>query len=65
MKANESNTDRIIRVIAGVLLVYLGTSTTLVSGALAYTIDALGVLLLVTGFIGFCPFYYLLKIKTN
>jgi len=65
MKTNESNTDRIIRVIVGVLLVYLGTSTTLVTGTIAIVVAVVGAILLATAFVGFCPIYYFLKIKTN
>jgi hypothetical protein len=66
MKTNESNTDRIIRVIVGVLLVYLGTSApSLLEGTVAILVAVVGAVLLATAFVGFCPIYYFLKIKTN
>jgi hypothetical protein len=62
MKLNESNTDRIIRAVAGVVLLYLGFGV--LSGALAIVADVLGVVLLLTGAIGFCPLYAVLKLST-
>lgn len=56
MKLNESNVDRIIRVLAGVVLLYLGFGGTL-SGTLAVVADVLGVVMLLTGAVGFCPLY--------
>lgn len=63
MKLNESNTDRIIRAVAGVVLLYLGFGGVL-GGALAVVADVLGVVLLITGAIGFCPLYTLFKFST-
>jgi hypothetical protein len=62
MKLNESNTDRIIRAVAGVVLLYLGFGV--LSGALAIVADVLGIVLLLTGAIGFCPLYAVLKLST-
>jgi hypothetical protein len=62
MKLNESNTDRIIRAVAGVVLLYLGFGV--LSGALAIVADVIGVVLLLTGAIGFCPLYAVLKLST-
>jgi hypothetical protein len=62
MKLNESNTDRIIRAVAGVILLYLGFGV--LGGALAIVVDVLGVVLLATAAIGFCPLYSLFKFST-
>ena len=62
MKINESSIDSVIRIFAGVLLLYLGFGGEL-AGALAIAADILGVLLLLTGVIGFCPLYILLNFK--
>jgi hypothetical protein len=62
MKMNESNVDRIIRVVAGAVLLYLGFG--MLGGALAVIADVLGVVLLLTGAIGFCPLYAVLKFST-
>ncbi|MCX6082354.1 MAG: DUF2892 domain-containing protein [Chloroflexi bacterium] len=63
MKLNESNIDRIIRAIAGVVLLYLGFGGVL-GGALALVADALGAILLLTAAIGFCPIYALINFST-
>jgi hypothetical protein len=60
MKINESSVDSVIRIFAAVLLLYLGFGGEL-SGLLAITADILGVILLLTGVIGFCPVYALFK----
>jgi hypothetical protein len=63
MKLNESNTDRIIRAVAGVILLYFGFGI-LGNGALAIAADTLGVVMLATAAIGFCPLYSLFKFST-
>jgi hypothetical protein len=62
MKINESSIDSVIRIFAGVLLLYLGFGGELV-GILAIIADILGALLLLTGVIGFCPLYALFNFK--
>jgi quinol-cytochrome oxidoreductase complex cytochrome b subunit len=64
MKVNESKTDRIIRVVVGVIFLVLFLTNT-VAGILGTILLVLGIILLVTGFLGFCPLYTLLKISTN
>lgn len=63
MKLNESNTDRLVRVVAGIVLLFLGVGGTL-SGTTAIVAGVLGVILLFTGAIGFCPLYALFKLST-
>jgi hypothetical protein len=63
MKTNESNVDRIIRVIAGIVLLFLGFGGTL-SGGVAVVADVLGVVMLLTGAVGFCPLYAVFKFST-
>ena len=58
MKINESSIDSVIRIFAAVLSLYLGFGSEL-SGALAITAVILGVILLLTGVISFCPVYAL------
>jgi hypothetical protein len=60
MKINESRIDSVIRIFTAVLLLYLGFGSEL-SGALAISADVLGVSLLLTGVIGFCPVYAFIK----
>ncbi|GAP15480.1 hypothetical protein LARV_03269 [Longilinea arvoryzae] len=61
---NESNIDRIIRVILGVIMLVLGWANIL-PGALGIVFRYLAFLPLLTGLIGFCPAYAILKIRTN
>ena len=58
-KNNVGKTDRIIRVILGILLV--GN----VFFALQHPIGWIGVILVVTGIAGICPLYSLLGINTK
>jgi hypothetical protein len=64
MKTNESNIDRVIRVVAGIILLGLGLFG-VVTGTLGLVFKILGSLALLTGLIGFCPVYALLKFRTN
>jgi hypothetical protein len=64
MKTNESGLDRIIRVVVGALLLalyFLGA----VAGGWGIVVLVVGAILLITGVVGFCPLYALLKIKTK
>jgi hypothetical protein len=64
MKTNESSLDRIIRVIFGIVLLALYFTGT-VTGGLGIAFIVLGAVALLTGAVGFCPLYALLKISTN
>ncbi len=64
MKTNESGLDRIIRVIVGIVLLAL-YFTGAVTGGLGIILIVLGAVALLTGAVGFCPLYSLLKINTN
>ena len=61
---NESNIDRIVRAVVGVVLLYLGLGGVL-TGALAIIADVVGVVMLLTSAIGFCPLYALFKLSTR
>lgn len=64
MKTNESNLDRIVRVVLGIVLLalyFMGS----VSGTLGVIVLIIGVLALLTGAGGFCPLYALVKISTK
>ncbi len=63
MKMNEGPIDRLVRVLAGILLIALAFFG-VVSGAWMYIFYALGGILLVTGIAGFCPLYRLFKFST-
>ena len=62
MKSNESNIDRIIRAVAGVVLLYLGFG--ILGGVTAIVADVVGIVLLATAAIGFCPLYAMFKFST-
>ena len=64
MKTNESNVDRIVRVVLGVLLLVLGWGG-IVTGGLGIFFKWFGLLPLITGLVGFCPAYALLKVSTK
>ncbi len=64
MKANESGLDRAIRVLLGIVLLVLYFAGT-VTGGLGIVFIVIGALALLTGVVGFCPLYALLKIKTT
>ncbi len=61
---NEANWDRILRVIVGVVLLYLGFSGT-VAGGFGAAVKVIGFLSLLTGLVGFCPLYALLRFQTK
>ena len=60
MKINETSIDSVIRIFASVLLLYLVFSGEL-AGAIAIFAATLGVILLLTGVVGFCPLYALFR----
>ena len=57
MKTNVGKTDRIIRIILGLGLIYLGTRW-------SWIFILLGIIVLLTGIFGYCWLYSLLKIST-
>lgn len=59
---NESNIDRIIRVILGALLAVGGLAA---GGVLAVIGVVVGAILLFTAVVGWCPIYRVLGISTN
>jgi hypothetical protein len=56
MKKNMSTADRIIRLIVAAVFAYLYFGG-IVTGALGLILLALGVVFVLTSFIGFCPLY--------
>jgi hypothetical protein len=61
---NEAGWDRIVRVILGIVLLYLGWAG-VVSGGWGVFLKVIGFVPLLTGLIGWCPLYSLLKFRTN
>ncbi len=62
--ANESGWDRVIRVVLGLALLYIGWAG-VVSGGWGVFFKVFGFLPFVTGLVGFCPTYALLKVRTK
>ena len=61
---NESSTDRVIRFVLGAVLLYAWYAV-LVTGVLATVAVVIGVVLMLTGVIGWCPLYTLFGMKTH
>ena len=64
MKANESGLDRLIRVVLGIALLVLSFGG-VVTGGFGIVLVVVGALALLTGILGFCPLYAVLKIHTH
>ena len=64
MQQNESKTDRIIRVVVGVILLGLGLFA-LQGGVLGVIFDILGAVMLITAATGFCLLYKLFGFSTK
>jgi len=60
---NEASWDRALRVVLGVVLLYLGWAG-IVTGTAGTVFKIAGFLPLLTGLIGWCPAYRLLGIST-
>ena len=61
---NEASWDRIARVVLGVVLIYVGFSST-VSGGLGIFLGIVGFVPLITGLVGWCPIYAITKFRTG
>jgi hypothetical protein len=63
-KVNEASWDRIVRVLLGIALLFLGLGGAL-TGGLGVIAAIVGVVLLLTGLVGWCPLYALFKLSTK
>ncbi|MCS7150777.1 MAG: DUF2892 domain-containing protein [Endomicrobia bacterium] len=61
-KVNEGPVDRALRIIFGILLLFIGV--TYFAGLLSVLFIVLGIIGLITGITGFCGLYALLGINT-
>jgi hypothetical protein len=61
---NEAAWDRIVRVILGLVMLVLGWAG-VVTGGWGEVLKYLGFLPLLTGIVGFCPLYWVLKFRTK
>ena len=64
LKINEAGWDRIVRIVLGVILLYLGWAG-VVTGGWGLAFIVLGIILLLTGAVGWCPLYALFKFSTK
>ncbi len=62
LKPNEGTTDRVIRVMLGVVLI--GLAYFKLSGNLRLFVGVIGLAGLITGFIGYCALYKILGFTT-
>jgi len=63
MKKNMGNTDRIIRIVAAIVVGIL-SYTGILQGTLAYVLWGLSGIFVLTSFISFCPLYALVGLNT-
>lgn len=64
MKKNVGRTDRILRIVFGAAMVLKGVFL-FTNDATTWVVTIIGAGLLITGILGFCPLYVLLRINTN
>jgi hypothetical protein len=62
--ANESGWDRVVRVLLGVVLLWLGWGG-VVTGTLGAVLKIVGFVPLLTGIVGWCPLYAALGFSTK
>lgn len=59
MKANVGGIDKVLRIVAGVVLLGLG-----IAGVLPLLVGLIGIVPLATGLLGWCPAYSLFGMNT-
>lgn len=63
LKINEAGWDRIVRVVLGIVILYLGWGV--FAGGLGLAFKVIGLIPLLTGVVGWCPLYALFKTGTQ
>ena len=63
METNEGTVDRVVRIVFGLVLIYVGFAQ-IVAGILTYVIATVGLIMLVTGVTGHCQLYTFAGINT-
>ncbi len=63
MKKNMGTVDRVIRIVAALVIAYLILTESL-TGSLATILGIVGIILLLTAATGFCPAYIPMKLTT-
>lgn len=64
MSANVGTIDRIVRLVAGLVLIALPFATAAESPLVLYGVPAAGVVLVLTSLFRFCPLYRLIGVRT-
>ena len=66
MKKNEGNLDRIVRTILGItaLIVALTVLDVMTGATFGVIVAAIGVILIISAIIGFCPMYKVIGLET-
>ncbi len=63
MEKNAGTIDRIVRVVIGIVLLY-AVATGMVQGIVMYVAEILGIMMLVTAALAYCPLYPAMKMNT-
>lgn len=63
MEKNAGTIDRVVRVVIGIVLLY-AVATNMVHGILMYVAAILGLMMLITAALAYCPLYPAMKINT-
>lgn len=61
---NEAGWDRALRIIAGIVLLYLGFGG-VIGGTAGTIVGIVGFIPLITGLVGWCPLYASFRFRTN
>ena len=61
---NEATWDRLLRILLGIVLLYLGWAG-IIAGGWGTFLKIIGFVPLVTGLLGYCPLYGIFKFRTN
>jgi hypothetical protein len=64
MKKNMSSTDGIIRILIAVVIAVLYFMH-VINGTLAIILGVIAIIFIITGFINFCPIYYVFGISSR
>ncbi|MCZ7401990.1 MAG: DUF2892 domain-containing protein [Candidatus Methanoperedens sp.] len=63
MEKNAGTVDRVVRVVIGIILLY-AVATHMVQGILMYVAAILGLMMLITAALAYCPLYPAMKVNT-
>ncbi len=64
MNINVGSTDRMLRIVAGVVLLLLALFTGVATGLFKTLLIVVGIVLVVTGFLRICPAYSIIGVNT-